>query len=461
MKRRVLAFAILMLLPVGAAGAATIHVPGDQPTIQAGVDAAAAGDTVLLDPGLYFGDGNRDIDFAGKNLVVRSRDDDPATCIIVCQGHQYDPHRGFVFRSGETAQSRVQGLTIRDGWGLAVGGDVVTGGGGAILCENGSSPVIANCRLTQCVSEYHGGALAAHEAGPTLLDCRIDHNECGGSGGGVYSYAYANTGGSVTLSGCLLEGNTPYGEGGGAYLHCADPLVYECVVVGNTHTGLQMGSSGTILNSTITGNEFGVAGFGVSVENTLITFNQVALDDYLAEAIRLGATTFLCNNVYGNTELSWHPDFEYQVGVDGNISCDPLFCDPDNWDFHLAPDSPCLDSVCGRIGALGAGTCPALSPVPEVQPASFGLKGNHPNPFNPRTEIVFALDRSQSVRLEVFDVAGRKVRTLVDAEVYTQGEHQVTWDGRDGAGRLVAAGVYFSVLTTERGSDSRRMVLLK
>jgi hypothetical protein len=457
MARRSLTLAILMFLLAATASAAILNVPNEHPTIQAGVDAAAEGDTVLLDPGLYFGDGNRDIDFGGKDLTVLSRDDDPATCIIVCQGHQDDPHRGFIFQSGETSQSRVQGLTIRDGWAEIGQLNPPIGGGGAILCFNGSSPVIANCRLTQCVSEHNGGALSVTEAGATLLDCRVDHNSCSSNGAGVYVYS----GGPVTLSGCLLEENTAYGEGGGAYLHCADPLVYQCVVSGNNGVGLHLGPSGTILNSTITGNEFGLEGFNISVENTLIAFNQVALADYLAESIYIGQAIFLCNNVYGNTELSWHPYFEYQVGVDGNISADPLFCDPDNWDFHVAPDSPCLDTLCGQIGALGAGTCPALSPAPDVLAVAFGLKGNHPNPFNPRTEIVFALEQDAPVSLEIYDVAGRKVRTLIGSEVFTAGEHRVTWEGRDEAGRAAAAGIYFSVLTTAQGNDSRRMVLLK
>lgn len=87
--------------------------------------------------------------------------------------------------------------------------------------------------------------------------------------------------------------------------------------------------------------------------------------------------------------------------------------------------------------------------------------GNYPNPFNPRTELVFSLERESSVWLEVYDVAGRKVRTIIDSEIYAQGEHRATWQGRNDSGQRVAAGVYFSVLTTPQGTDSRRMVLLK
>jgi hypothetical protein len=64
--------------------AATIHVPADQPTIQAGIDAAVNGDTVLVADGTYTGVGNRDIDFKGKAITVKS-ENGPENCIIDCE----------------------------------------------------------------------------------------------------------------------------------------------------------------------------------------------------------------------------------------------------------------------------------------------------------------------------------------------------------------------------------------
>lgn len=455
MPQRFLAFVILMILLASTAGAATLLVPTDFPTIQAGVNAATVGDTVLLDPGIYFGEGNRDIDFGGKDLTVLSRDNDPSTCTIACQGQYYENHRGFIFQSGETSQSRLQGLTIRDGWGE---GDPYepSGGGGAILCENGSSPVIANCRLTQCVTRGSGGGLSAHDSSPTLVDCRIDHNQCSSYGGGVY----ASGSGTITLSGCQIA-NGNGSVGGGAYLVCEEPLVFECVVANNSDIGLYLGESGTILNTTVTGNDIGIEGGCCYLENSLITFNGMAFGESIANDFVDGCADLLCSNVFGNSVLSWVSYFEFLPGTSGNISANPLYCDADNWDYHLAPDSPCLNTMCGRMGAMGEGTCPALSPVLEGSELAFGLRGNFPNPFNPRTEIAFALGEASVVRLEIFDLAGRKVRTLIDSTVFQPGEHQARWEGRDEAGRQAAAGVYFSLLTTPHGTDSRRMVLLK
>ncbi len=73
--------------------AASLHVPADYPTIQAALDAARVADTVLVAAGTYRGDGNRDLDFRGKDLVLRSEKGRDATWID-CEGTDKDPHRG-------------------------------------------------------------------------------------------------------------------------------------------------------------------------------------------------------------------------------------------------------------------------------------------------------------------------------------------------------------------------------
>ena len=82
--------AILAL--AGLASAVTIHVPGDSATIQAGINGTMDSDTVLVADGTYTGDGNRDNDFGGRNIVVMS-ENGPEVTIIDCEGH-----RGFNFQ---------------------------------------------------------------------------------------------------------------------------------------------------------------------------------------------------------------------------------------------------------------------------------------------------------------------------------------------------------------------------
>jgi hypothetical protein len=86
------------------------------------------------------------------------------------------------------------------------------------------------------------------------------------------------------------------------------------------------------------------------------------------------------------------------------------------------------------------------------------LRQNLPNPFNPTTSIAFDLPQAGAARLEVFDVQGRLVRTLVDATL-PAGAHTAVWNGRDGRDRRVASGVYFYRLVHAGESRVRKMLL--
>ena len=116
----------------------------------------------------------------------------------------------------------------------------------------------------------------------------------------------------------------------------------------------------------------------------------------------------------------------------------------------------------GRI--LVAVNPSAATPVPWE--ASVPRAGNCrlistvPNPFNPMTTITFEIDRAGPVKVAVFDLAGRHVRTLVDGE-REAGGHQTTWDGNSQTGLQVASGVYFVRVTTTAGIDFRTVSLVK
>ena len=88
------------------------------------------------------------------------------------------------------------------------------------------------------------------------------------------------------------------------------------------------------------------------------------------------------------------------------------------------------------------------------------LSQNAPNPFNPKTDIAFALTESGPMSLKVYDVAGRLLSVLVD-DVLDAGEHASTWNGRDMEGRPQSSGVYFYQLHAEGKVMAKRMVILK
>lgn len=95
-----------------------------------------------------------------------------------------------------------------------------------------------------------------------------------------------------------------------------------------------------------------------------------------------------------------------------------------------------------------------------VIPEQFELFQNYPNPFNPTTRIEFSLPQPVTVRLQVYNIAGQVVQTLIDEQL-DAGFHGVVWDGRDGDGRPVASGIYFYRLQTAEFTATCKMALLK
>jgi len=135
----------LILFVYATAEAKTIYVDDDGPAdfdnIQAAIDDSNNGDTIIVSPGIYTGDGNRDISYNGKAITVRSEDPNDqnivAATIIDCNGTEEETHRGFLFNSGEEANSVLAGLTITNGYADY---------GGGINCE-ASRPTITNCNI--------------------------------------------------------------------------------------------------------------------------------------------------------------------------------------------------------------------------------------------------------------------------------------------------------------------------
>lgn len=118
--------------------------------------------------------------------------------------------------------------------------------------------------------------------------------------------------------------------------------------------------------------------------------------------------------------------------------------------------------------ALTAGCVEALDAtdtgdetVVDALPRVSALFQNVPNPFNPTTKIHFDLARTGQVKLQVFDVAGHVVRTLVNNKLDAKRGHEVTWNGLDDAGKRVSSGVYFYQLVTEELTATKKMVVMK
>lgn len=100
----------------------------------------------------------------------------------------------------------------------------------------------------------------------------------------------------------------------------------------------------------------------------------------------------------------------------------------------------------------------SAAPVPGAAPAGLAAV---PNPFNPSTTLAFELPRAMPIRLSVHDAAGRLVRVLRDGQEGAAGRNEVTWDGRDDAGRAQPSGVYLARLEAAALSATTRLTLLR
>ena len=97
----------------------------------------------------------------------------------------------------------------------------------------------------------------------------------------------------------------------------------------------------------------------------------------------------------------------------------------------------------------------------QNMPNNFGLTQNYPNPFNPSTTINFTVPTNLSdVKINVFDINGKLINTLVDAS-FTSGTYSVVWNGDDANGNKVSAGIYMYNLTSNETSITNKMILIK
>jgi hypothetical protein len=232
---------ILLVLVSNLAMGVTRRVPADYATIQMAIDASMDGDVVLVGPGTYAGEGNRDIDFKGKSITVKS-EDGPESCIIQCGGRRrsgsrsnpIEPeyHRGFHFHTNEDANSIVQGFTVTQGY----------------------------------MGPYDGGAFLCIESSPIIMDCIIVGNSAD-RGGGIYAFRS-----DIRVENCLIRENTAHyiskdSEGGGISVSRGNTQLKNCLVVGNAASGLGGGiycadGDHQIINCTVTGNRTGEGGIG-------------------------------------------------------------------------------------------------------------------------------------------------------------------------------------------------------
>jgi len=437
-------------------------------TINHSVDEAYSGDTILVANGIY----SENVDVTARNIRLYSD--------YVFSHDTMDIYNTVIDGGSDTTTmmftncagiSTVTGFTIRNGSGWFGGGLF------AIYCDI----LISHNVIEDNISDAVGGGIACYFGKPTIENNQIRNNMANG-GGGVRCY-YSK---AVIRYNILCNNDAV--SGGGLYtsnLQAGSAIYNNIFCMNSAYRGGGYECFGTVstLNSNLFyGNVSTTEGGAVfchfaspEIINSIFWADSAATG---GDEIRADTASFPVIT-YCDVQGGWQ-------GI-GNIDADPLFRDPSGGDFHLmaiacgdSADSPCIDAghpdsidiVLGcrfglgspraDMGAYGGNNGDWITGIggdefseSETLPKEISLSQNYPNPFNPATTIIFMLPESGTVKLTVFDLLGRRVKTLING-YKDAGFQSVNFDAS-----LLSSGVYFYRLETGGKAETKRMVLLK
>ena len=141
----------------------------------------------------------------------------------------------------------------------------------------------------------------------------------------------------------------------------------------------------------------------------------------------------------------------------GNATC--MMCHGSNLSNNVMTHMECAS--CHGKEPVHNGMYTGIEQVTNTIPKNFKLENAFPNPFNPSTTIRFSIPESQKVRLEVYDIQGRLVNSLIDSDYMNAGTYNATWNGNNNLGDKVASGVYIARLTTGKFMQAIKLNLIK
>ncbi|MFH2001149.1 MAG: right-handed parallel beta-helix repeat-containing protein [Planctomycetota bacterium] len=349
----------------------TIYVPADQPSIQAGIDAAVNSDVVVVSPGTYF----ENINFLGKAIVVKSSSGPDVT--LIDGGCPTDPDFISVvtFMNGEGGDSVLEGFSLTNGKGTKIN-DKHYGGG--IYCGNASPVINGNIIFGNWASHKgDGGGICCGGASPVITNNTIAKNWAY-FGAGIVGFSAS----TPLISNNLIDSNTAQFDGGGILVNQSSPTIINNTISNNSGdfaggVALHNSSPSVLANNMITGNQARVYGSGIYcywseatlINNTLVD-NHV--EDFGGGIACMGSPMTVTNCIFWGNASPQSPceiyvsnsfigaclTISYSVIHGGSSSVhlagsctlnwglgmkddDPLFVDEAHKDLHLTFKSPC------------------------------------------------------------------------------------------------------------------------
>ncbi|MFC2092745.1 right-handed parallel beta-helix repeat-containing protein [Bacteroidota bacterium] len=497
---------VLLFLLTSFSFADIIKVPLDKATIQEALNLCSAGDTVLVSPGRYYenivwpntpglcliseqGQETTIIDGGGLGSVIKLISITDSLTII----------SGFTIRNGNSSYEgggiycRTSSPIIRDnlidsniaiyGGGIScilnskptiigniirvnVGCAPAYGGGGGIYCGLESSGIIEN-NIIAYNRGYDGAALYIQCGSSTdIINNNISNNTATNSCGGIcifnnsfplvlnnlIQYNYAPDGGGI---GCYREsypeirGNTiiynetslsgGYGGGIGVFRESSSPHIVKNLIAYNkaAHGGgiSCYEANYPIIDSNIIMNNIGDGIYSALSSNPIIKYNNIfgnSINSHFGiQNTDISLTINAKNNWWGDASGPYHP-VTNPNGLGDAVS------NSVDYTQYL------LDSVVVGVKYFT-----------QVIPDNFLLYQNYPNPFNPTTHIRFDVHKSSQIKLIIYNILGKEIKTLVN-EKLSAGSYEVDWSASGNP-----SGVYFYKLVTEGFTNVKKMLLIK
>jgi hypothetical protein len=207
----------------------------------------------------------------------------------------------------------------------------------------------------------------------------------------------------------------------------------------------------------------------IIVPATIVDFPQVLLGDSATQAITVSNSgdAILIGTLQTTAPFSIQvgdstPDQTANIVIPAGSSQDivvhynPTALGPNEESLIINSDDPITPLIIVTL----TGTCVPVDNNDPVLPVITTLKGNYPNPFNPETTISFSVKENVPVTIEIYNVKGQLVKTLVN-EAKAPGNHTVVWKGEDNNGRSVSSGIFFYKMQAGKYTSTRKMILMK